>query len=250
MDFSIPEPLQETLARIRHFVATELFPLEEGGVERPWAELLPLLEGKRQKVKSMGLWLPQIAKAWGGGGFSVQEHGLVSQELGQSPFGHYCFGCQAPDAGNMEVLIEYGTPEQQERFLRPLLAGKIRSCFSMTEPEHAGSNPVWMSTTAVADGDHYVIDGHKWFTSSADGAAFAVVMAVTNPDAEPHRRASMILVPTDTPGFELVRNVPVMGHHGEGWPSHAEIRYTGCRVPKANLLGSEGAGFALSLIHI
>jgi len=246
MDFSIPEPLQETLARIRTFVATELFPLEEGGVERPWAELLPLLEEKRQKVKAMGLWLPQIAKAWGGGGFSVQEHGLVSQELGQSPFGHYCFGCQAPDAGNMEVLIEYGTPAQQERFLKPLLAGEIRSCFSMTEPEHAGSNPVWMSTTAVAEGDHYVIDGHKWFTSSADGATFAVVMAVTNPDAEPHRRASMILVPTDTPGFELVRNVPVMGHHGEGWPSHAEIRYTNCRVPKANLLGSEGAGFAIA----
>jgi acyl-CoA dehydrogenase len=127
----------------------------------------------------------------------------------------------APDAGNMEILHLFGTPEQKARFLVPLARGEIRSCFSMTEPENAGSNPTWLSTRAVRDGDSYVIDGHKWFTTSADGAQFAVVMAVTNPDAPAYARASMILVPTDTPGFEHVRKISIMGHQGSGWASHS-----------------------------
>jgi alkylation response protein AidB-like acyl-CoA dehydrogenase len=127
-----------------------------------------------------------------------------------------------------------------------LVEGEIRSCFSMTEPEMPGSNPVMMATTAVADGDDYVINGQKWFTSSADGADFAVVMAVTDPDAPPHRRASMILVPTDTPGFHHVRNISVMGHAGSGHASHAEIIYQSCRVPQSNLLGEEGGGFRIA----
>ena len=126
------------------------------------------------------------------------------------------FGVQAPDAGNVEILHTYATDEQRERYLRPLVEGKIRSCFSMTEPEMPGSNPVMMATTAVKDGDDYVINGQKWFTSSADGADFAIVMAVTDPDAPPHQRASMIIVPTDTPGFDLVRNISVMGDAGSG----------------------------------
>ena len=125
----------------------------------------------------------------------------MSEALGRSPLGHFIFGAQAPDAGNIEILIKYGTEAQKERYLKPLVAGDIRTCFSMTEPEKPGSNPTWMDTTAVKDGDDYVINGQKWFTSSADGAAFAIVMAVTNPDAEPHLRASQIIVPTDTPGF-------------------------------------------------
>ncbi len=136
--------------------------------------------------------------------------------------------------------------EQRERFLRPLVAGEIRSCFSMTEPATAGSNPTLLETTAVKDGDDYVINGQKWFTSSADGAAFAIVMAVTDPDAPPYQRASMIIVPTDTPGFNLVRNVSVMGHAGSGHASHGEVIYQSCRVPQANLLGPEGAGFAIA----
>jgi alkylation response protein AidB-like acyl-CoA dehydrogenase len=156
------------------------------------------------------------------------------------------FGTAAPDAGNIEILHKYATEEQRECFLRPLVAGEIRSCFSMTEPETAGSNPVLLATTAVTDGDDYVINGQKWFTSSADGAAFAIVMAVTNPDAPPHQRASMILVPTDTPGFNLVRNVSVMGHAGSGHASHAEVIYQSCRVPRTNLLGPEGSGFLLA----
>jgi alkylation response protein AidB-like acyl-CoA dehydrogenase len=146
----------------------------------------------------------------------------------------------------MEILIEHGTTGQKEQFLRPLLAGEIRSCFAMTEPEHPGSNPTWMSTTAVSDGSDYVIHGNKWFTTGADEAAFAIVMAVTNPEAGRHRRASQIIVPTDTPGFKLVRNISVMGERGNGWASHGEVAFDNVRVPKRNLLGEEGAGFAIA----
>jgi len=156
------------------------------------------------------------------------------------------FNAQAPDAGNMEILHQFGTEAQQERWLRPLTAGDIRSCFAMTEPEHAGSNPVWMSTTAVKDGSDYVINGHKWFTTGADGAAFAVAMVVTDPDAAPHERASQIIVPTDTPGYRLVRNISCMGDEGADWESHGEVRFEGCRVPQENLLGGEGEGFPIA----
>jgi alkylation response protein AidB-like acyl-CoA dehydrogenase len=171
----------------------------------------------------------------------------VSEELGRSPLGHFLFNCQAPDVGNMEVLMAHGTPEQQATYLQPLIDGEIRSCFAMTEPEYPGSNPTWMGTTAVKDGDAYVLNGHKWFSSAADGAAFAIVMAVTNPEAEsPHRRASQIIVPTATPGFRRVRNISVMGEPGEDYWSHAEIVFENCRVPRANVLGPEGAGFAIA----
>lgn len=179
-------------------------------------------------------------------GLSLMEHGLVSAVLGRSLLGHYVFNCQAPDAGNMEILIDHGTPEQKKNFLEPLLRGEIRSCFAMTEPEHAGSNPTWMDTTATKDANDYVINGHKWFTSSADGAAFAVVMAVTNPQSPPHQRASQILVPINTPGFKRVKNLNVLGHVGEDHASHAEVRFDNCRVPRSNLLGKEGAGFAIA----
>jgi acyl-CoA dehydrogenase len=174
------------------------------------------------------------------------EHGLVSEVLGQSPVGHYVFNCQAPDAGNMEILIDHGTPEQREKYLKPLVQGEIRSCFSMTEPEHAGSNPVIMSTTAVKEGDSYIIDGHKWFTTGADGAAFAIVMAVTDPNAHKYLRASQIIVPLDIPGVELVRNISVMGETGGGWASHGELRYSEVRVPQEHLLGPEGHGFVIA----
>jgi acyl-CoA dehydrogenase len=167
--------------------------------------------------------------------------------LGWTPFGPYVCNCQAPDVGNMELLLQFGTDAQRAQFLEPLARGEIRSCFAMTEPEHAGSNPVWMSTTAVRDGDEFVISGHKWFTSSADGASFAVVMAVTDPDAKvPHARASQILVPLPADGYTLVRNISVMGEAGGGWASHAEVRFDGVRVPVRNLLGPQGAGFALA----
>ena len=172
--------------------------------------------------------------------------GRLSEELGWSPLGHYVFNCQAPDVGNMELLLHHGSAEQKERFLRPLAAAAIRSCFAMTEPDRAGSNPVWLATTARAEGTDYVIDGRKWFTSGADGAAFVIVMAVTAPEAAPHKRASLLLVPTDTPGYRLVRNIPVMGDAGSGYFSHGEVAFEGCRVPASSRVGAEGAGFALA----
>src|SRR5690242_10846019 len=245
--FMISEKLSTILKTIRQFIQEEVVPLEADFIARPFRELLPRLKEKRDKVKKLGLWAPQLPAKFDGLGLSLAEFARVSEELGRTPMGHYLFNCQAPDAGNLEILMEYGTPEQQERWMRPLVRGDIRSCFSMTEPEFAGSNPVWMGTTAVKEGNSWVIRGHKWFTSSADGAAFAVVMAVTSPDApKPHRRASMIIVPTDTPGFELVENISVMGHRGADHQSHGEIMYHGAKVPLANLLGPEGGGFEMA----
>jgi alkylation response protein AidB-like acyl-CoA dehydrogenase len=239
--------IEGIVERVRAFMDSDVYPLEQHRDQKAFYALLPQLEEKRRKVKELGLWTPQVPVSWGGLGLSLAELGRVLEVLGRSPYGLFVFNCNAPDAGNIEVLISQGTPEQQKRFLKPLLAGETRSCFSMTEPEHAGSNPVVMSTTAVHDGDDYVINGHKWFTSAADGAGFAIVMAVTNPQAEsPYGRASQILVPTDTPGFRLVRNNSVMGDVGEGWGSHSEIYYENCRVPRTNLLGMEGAGFAIA----
>jgi alkylation response protein AidB-like acyl-CoA dehydrogenase len=246
MDFSIPPETRDLVARIRDFVETEVYPLEELWQKVAFRELIPQLEQKRQRVREQGLWTPQIPKSHGGLGLGFLEHALVSEQLARSPLGHYIFNAQAPDAGNMEILLEFGTPAQQEKWLTPLLAGDVRSCFSMTEPERPGSNPVWMETRAERDGDEYVINGHKWFTSSADGASFAVVMVVTDPDAAPHARASQIIVPTDTPGFKIVRNIPCMGHAGDDWASHSEITYQDCRVPVDNLLGEEGAGFSIA----
>ena|GEM_PF-7416 len=242
-----PEHLQRLLLEIEDFLRREVHPIEQTAREKGWNDILPLIEQKRKLVKQKGWWTPQIPKKWGGMGLSLWEFGQLSALLGTSPYGHYVFNTQAPDAGNMEILIEFGTPAQQERFLKPLLSGEIRSCFSMTEPEHAGSNPIYMSTLAVKDGEDYLIDGHKWFTSSADGASFAIVMAITDTEAEsPYRRASQIIVPLDNPGVQFVRNIPVMGEKGEGWSSHAELRYENCRVPIKNLLGKEGAGFAIA----
>ncbi|MCC6487568.1 MAG: acyl-CoA dehydrogenase family protein [Candidatus Hydrogenedentes bacterium] len=246
MDFSIPGHMQDLLGAVRAFIESEVYPLERRDHAKGFKSLLPELARLRGEVKQRGWWLPQIAKEHGGLGLSLVEHGLLSAELGRSPLGHYCFNCQAPDSGNMEILIQFGTPEQQKTYLEPLLRGDIRSCFAMTEPEHAGSNPVWMSTTAVKDGSDYVINGHKWYTSSAEGARFAVVMAVTDPNQEPHFRASMILVPLDNPGYCFVRNIGVMGDVGEDWASHAEVRFEDCRVPQSNLLGGEGMGFAIA----
>ncbi len=208
---------------------------------------MPALKEKREKVKSLGLWAPHLPADLGGLGLSLSQFARISEELGRSPLGLYTFNCQAPDIGNMELLHKFGTEAQKERFLIPLIKGDIRSCFAMTEPEHAGSNPVWMSATAVKEGDSYIIDGHKWFTTAADGASFAVTMAVTNPEAEkPHRRASQILVPMDTPGFIHVRRIKIMGEEGEDHNSHSEVRFENCRVPQENLIGEEGSGFVLA----
>jgi acyl-CoA dehydrogenase len=241
------ERLKELLPIVHAFVQEELIPLEKDHSTRPFKQTEKILEEKREKVRALGLWNLHLSREEGGMGLSLCEFAQVSELLALAPYyGQYTFNCQPPDIGNTELISRFASPAIKEKFLQPLLEGKIRSCFSMTEPEFAGSNPTRLATTAIKDGDDYIINGHKWFTSSADGAAFAVVMAVTHPDAKPHERASMIIVPTDTPGFDLIRNIPIFGETGEGWASHAEIRYHNCRVPQTNLIGEEGMGFRLA----
>ena len=246
MDFSVSEKMQIILSMIDEFVIKELIPLEKDYLADNMKVLMPALEEKRAMVRQMELWAPLHPAELGGMGLPLPESALVFEALGRTPLGLYTFGCQAPDAGNIEILHKFGTPEQVEVFLRPLVEGKTRSCFSMTEVDLPGSNPVMMDTTAVKEGDDYVINGQKWYTTAADGARFAIVMAVTDPKAPPHLQASMIIVPTDTSGFNLVRNIPVMGHAGEGYFSHGEILYQNCRVPRKNLLGKEGHGFVIA----
>lgn len=246
MDFNVPEKIKIITGMMDEFVEKEIIPLEPEFLTRTFREMLPVLEDKRKMVKQMELWAPNHPKEYGGMGLNLVEHAFVSESLGRSPLGHYIFGCHAPDAGNIEILHLYGTDEQKEEYLGPLVDGSIRSCFSMTEVELAGSNPVMMDTTAVKDGDDYVINGQKWYSTAADGARFSIVMAVTNPEASPYMQASMIIVPTDTPGFNLVRNIPVMGHVGDDYASHSEILLQSCRVPQKNLLGPEGHGFVIA----
>ena len=224
----------------------EVFPKEMEWLRADPSQVEPELELIRNKVRNSPYWAPQIAID-NDSSFSLLEFAQFSEYLGRSPFGHFCFNCNAPDAGNMELLHAFASEHIKAAFLEPLHEGKIRSCFCMTEPEYAGSNPVHMGTTAQKEGDEYRIDGHKWFSTGADGAAFALVMAVTDEAASsPYGKASILLVPTDNPGFELVRNISVMGEEGHGIYSHAEVRFENCRVPASNIIGSEGAGFALA----
>jgi acyl-CoA dehydrogenase len=246
MNFDVSDEMRTILVMVRSFMDAEVIPLEGEMLHGDPATLDAAVARAQDKVHQMGLWASNHPAEFGGLGLSMLDHGLLSEALGRSPLGHLIFGVQAPDAGNVEILHRYATDAQRERYLRPLVEGKIRSCFSMTEPEMPGSNPAMLATTAVKHGTDFVINGQKWFTSAADGADFAIVMAVTNRDAPPHQRASMILVPTDTPGFNLVRNISVMGHTGSGHASHAEIIYQSCRVPQSNLLGEEGDGFRIA----
>jgi alkylation response protein AidB-like acyl-CoA dehydrogenase len=243
---ALSEEMKMVLKTLREFVREELYPLETEFLDRRFPEMIPLLEEKRKKAKQLGYWLPQIPQEYGGMGLTLVEHGHVSEILGASPIGHYVLNCQAPDAGNMEILIEHGTRDQIETYLKPLLEGRIRSCFAMTEPDYPGSNPTWMSTSAVRDGEDYLLNGNKWFTSAADGASFAIVMAVTNPEAGKHFRASQLIVPMGTPGFRLIRNTPVMGSSGADYGSHSELQFVDCRIPVTNRLGDEGAGFVIA----
>ena len=238
---------EEIKLKIKEFVKEELYPLEPWILNCEWEEKLPKLNELRDKVKAQGLWLPQIPKDYGGLGLTNAQHGEVSEILGASPYGHYVFNCQAPDAGNMEILIEFGTKAQKEKYLEPLLKGEIRSCFAMTEPDFAGSNPVNMGTVAEIKGDDYIINGHKWFTSGFDGADFAIVMLVSKPNSDnPHKKASQIIVPTKTEGVEFIRNIQIMGHPGGGWESHSEIKFHDVKVPLLNVLGTDGEGFSIA----
>ena len=236
------EEIQELRARYRAFMEEHVYP-NERGLQADDADLITSL---RAKAKAEGLWAPHIPQEAGGTGQGFLPYAHLNEEIGRSTYAQLVFGCQAPDAGNAEILHLFGTEEQKAQWLRPLVAGEIRSFFSMTEPEVPGSDPTTLRTRAVRDGDDWVIDGHKWFSSGADGAAFGIVMAVTDPDAEPHRRASQIVVPADTPGVDIARPIPVMGHAGSGWSTHCEVWYRGVRVPVENTLGEPGEGFRIA----
>jgi acyl-CoA dehydrogenase len=243
----ITAKVENLLPKIQEFLVSKVYPNEIRWLNQDLKISFSEIDKLREKVKALGFWAPHLSEKDGGLGLNLVEFAQLSELLGSSPFGHYLFNCQAPDIGNMELLHQFASTHIKDTYLKPLMSGAIRSCFSMTEPDYAGSNPVMMGTTALKDGDSYVINGRKWFTSSADGASFAVVMALTDPDnPNPYQRASMIVVPTDNPGFKLERNIPIMGETGYGYISHAEVSYTNCRVPLSNLIGKEGQGFALA----
>lgn len=241
---------QDQFANMLQAIATimreQVMPKEPMLLTQQWDSLFAELNAIRDHVKQQGLWAPNLPASVGGMSLSTRQLGLISEVTGQSPLGHYCFGCQAPDAGNAELLHLYANDFIKERFLLPLAQGDIRSCFAMTEPHTAGSNPTLLDTTAELIDDHWVINGRKWFTTAADGAAFTIVMAVTDPEAPKHGRASMIIVPLDNPGYRNLRNIPVMGHSGSGYYSHSEVAFDQCRVPANHLIGQRGHGFKMA----
>jgi acyl-CoA dehydrogenase len=249
MDFALSPRVQELQKQVSQFMSDYVYPIEKQVEEEmsvPGKEHVEpqVLKDVRKRAKSSGLWNLFLPDDEWGKGLKVSEYAPLSEIMGRSPIGSRAFNCMAPDTGNMEILVDFATPEQKKQWLHPCLEGEMRTCFSMTEPETAGSDPTQLRTRAVRDGDDYIINGHKWFTSNAIGSSFAIAMVVTNPDGPSHKRASMLIVPTDTPGFNLVRAVSVMGHAGGG--GHCEIIYKDCRVPVTNLLGNEGDGFAIA----
>jgi acyl-CoA dehydrogenase len=239
-----PPGLEELRTRYRAFLDEHIVPAEPA-LAREDETSDRLLAGMRARARDEGLWAPHLPPEAGGTGTGFLAYAYLNEEIGRSIWAQLVFGCQAPDAGNGEILHMFGTEDQKRGWLEPLVAGDVRSFFSMTEPEVSGSDPTGLRTRAVRDGDEWVIDGHKWFSSGAEGAAFAIVMAVTDPDAEPHRRATQIIVPADAPGITITP-VPIFGHRGRGWSTHCEVTYEGVRVPVANTLGEPGDGFRIA----
>jgi acyl-CoA dehydrogenase len=246
-DFSTEPEYQQQLDWARHFVETEVRPLEVLGVDR--ATLTKLQEPLKGAVKDAGLWAAHLPVELGGGGLGQVKLALLHEILGTAFYASEVFGNMAPDSGNAELLAVGGSDDQKERWMMPLLDGRMRSAFSMTEPT-AGADPTLLSTRAVLDGDEWVIDGHKWFTSNAPTADFLIVMCVTDPNADPHRRASMIIVPKGTPGLNILRTVGTMAepceHHLNWSTGDCEILYENVRVPRENIIGNPGDGFLLA----
>jgi alkylation response protein AidB-like acyl-CoA dehydrogenase len=238
------EQYAEARGAYRAFMDEHILPNEqkfESGNE----ESDRLIEELRAKAKEQGLWAPHLPPEAYGSGEGFLYYAYLNEEIGRSGFAQLIFGCQAPDAGNGEILHMFGTDEQKARWLKPLVDGDIRSFFSMTERDVSGADPTGLRTTAVLEGDEWVINGKKWFSSGADGAAFGIVMAVTDPDGDKYRRMSQIIVPADTPGV-TIKKTPIMGHEGHGWHSHCEVTYDDVRVPASNVLGERGDGFRIA----
>jgi len=248
-DFSTDPDYAAKLDWARTFVREEIWPLETIAGDLSQAALDRIYAPLQERVREQGLWAAHLDPALGGQGYGQVKLGLLHEVLGTTPYAPNAFGCQAPDSGNSEILALAGTAEQKERYLEPLLAGDLKSAFSMTEPDTAGSDPTTLKTRAVRDGDDYVINGRKWFSSNASIADFLIVMAVTDPDARPHQRATMFLVEADAPGVHILRDVPTMEHPWEAFGKlggHAEIVYENVRIPATQCLGAEGEGFLIA----
>lgn len=245
MDFEIKPEWEEQLAWMRTFMREEILPLEVLDANREVT--LAIIAELQEKVKERGLWAAHLPPSLGGQGFGQLHLALMHEILGACHWGPLVFGNQAPESGNAELIALAGTDEQKDAWLYPSLRGEMYSGFSMTEPQ-AGSDPTRLVTRAELVGDEWVINGHKWYTGHGYVADFCIVMAVTDPDAAPHERASMIIVPKDAPGFRPARNIPNL-HDIPNHPlefGESEVFYEDCRVPAANLLGERGKGFALA----
>jgi acyl-CoA dehydrogenase len=250
IDFSVEPEFQEQLDWMRAFVDEEAVPLdlafegEDAIYDKNHPVHAEVIRPLQEKVKQRGLWACHLGPELGGLGFGQTKLALMNEILGRSGWAPSLFGCQAPDSGNAEILAHYGTAAQKERYLDPLLAGEISSCYSMTEPQ-GGADPGVFTCRATRDGDDWVIDGEKWYSSSMQYASFAIVMAVTNPEVPIHRGASMFLVPRNAPGLEIIRHVG-MGYEPIGHGGHAYTRYDKVRVPADALLGGEGQAFVIA----
>ncbi|MGH2691612.1 MAG: acyl-CoA dehydrogenase family protein [Actinomycetota bacterium] len=243
IDFQVPPDLDELRQRVAAFIRDEVLPVEAEATDEESLE--DVLEPLRKKARDAGLWTPHLPPEWGGLGVGPLGMALISQECGASYLASLALNAMAPDEGNMHLLLHAGTEEQKERYLKPLAAAQVRSCFAMTERDVSGSDPTALRTRAVRVEDHWVIDGEKWFISGADGAAFAIVVALTDPENENrYMRHSLLLVDEDNPGWKVIRQIPVMGTHGPG--GHCEVRLEGCRVDADAMLGEPGMGLALA----
>jgi acyl-CoA dehydrogenase len=250
VEFSIRPEIEELRGRIGRFLEERVHPREAEWLRWEEEHFPACVEDSEEiralqgEARAMGVWAGHLPREAGGMGLSVVDYGLLNEVIGRSIFAPRIFGSNAPDSGNAEILWHFGTPEQKARYLAPLVRAEVRSFFGMTEPEVSGADPTSLRTSAVRDGGEWVIDGHKWYSTNANGSAFGVVMAATEPDAEPRRRYSQIIVPTKTPGLTLVRPISVMGHRTG--PGHWEVRFERVRVPLANVLGRPGDGFAIA----
>jgi acyl-CoA dehydrogenase len=249
IDFSFEPEVEEVRLKVRDFMQNTVGPrmeqAEAAGGGRD--EMIKAIAELRPIAYKSGFWLPHMPAEWGGMDLGPTALAAVSSEAAKVGIGPYIMNGQAPDEGNMHTLLHFGTEAQKEQYLRPLCEGRIRSCFSMTEPEVAGSDPTLLETRAEWDGENWVINGHKWFTSGARGAEFAIVIAKTDPDAEiPQARNTAFIVPTDSEGFEIVRDVETMA----GGHNHCEILYKDVKVPDSAILGERGGGHKLGQVRL
>jgi acyl-CoA dehydrogenase len=245
IDFTMPEQVLELRDRARAFIKEEIEPAESQMQKTgQWREGIIEL---RRKARQRGLWLPHMPPEFGGLGLGPLGIAMISAECGRNRLAPFIVNCQAPDEGNMHTLLHFATPAQKEKYLRPLCEGRVRSCFAMTEPEVAGSDPTQIQTHAEKQGDNWVINGHKWFISGAHGAKFAIVIARTDPEADPPQaRNSAFIVDLPNPGFEIVRDIDTMAGRG----NHCEIRFKNCIVPADSMLGPRGQGHTLGQVRL